>query len=117
MGQGQAIEPDKAAAAIVLSAAGYRPSQIAPLVGISRPSVYDIIGGHRHWGALADKPVFDRLRREQQQILETSYRQSAAELLAHAMEPAKLDKGSTYQLVIASKIALEIGRASCRERV
>ena len=104
------IDPALGAAAMALGDAGYQPSQIAPAVGLPRTTVNDIIARHGRWGAIAEKPVFVKWRLEQQQLLEAGYRESAGVLLAHAMREEKLDKSSTYQLVIASKIALDASR-------
>jgi predicted transcriptional regulator len=104
------IDPVKAAAAMELGDLGYPSTQIAPIVGLNDRSIRDIINRHGRWGELADTPVFAKLRREQNQNLESAYRAAAAESLALAFNPDKLIKASYYQLVIGSSIALDKAR-------
>ena len=101
------IDPVKAAQAVALGEMGYPSTQIAPIVGINDRSIRDILNKHGRWGELADTPVFTKLRLEQKKVLEASYRAGAGKLLARAFDEDKLEKASTYQLVIASSIALD----------
>lgn len=103
------ITPQEAASVFNLDAAGYKPKQIAAEVGISRPSVYDILGKHGRWGEIADGPVFDALRRDQNKTLEAAFRAAAVESLENAHKPEKLAKASYFQLVLGS--ATEIDKA------
>ena len=101
------IPIEKAALALNLDEAGYNPTQIAQQTSLSRPTVYDILGRHGHWGEVTDLPAFNKLRREQNQHLEAGFRAGSAKLLARAFDEDKLVKASTYQLVIASSIAID----------
>lgn len=104
------IDPAKAAEVYNLHAAGYSGNDIARRTGVTRPSVQDILAKHGHWGVIADKPVFIKLRLEQNKALEAAFRAGSAELLGRAFDEDKLKKASTYQLVIASSIALDKSR-------
>ena len=101
------IDPVKAAMAYNLAEAVFAKNEIARRTTISEASVRDILNKHGRWGVVAEKPVFAKLRAEQKLVLEASYRTSAAKFLERSMEEAKLEKASTYQLVIASSIALD----------
>ena len=104
------IDPAKAALAFNLEEAGYNPTQIAPKADLNRASVYDILKKHGRWGEIADKPVFQKLRQEQNQHLEAGFRTASAQLLARSLDEEKLQKASTYQLVIASSVAIDKAR-------
>src|SRR3990167_2092476 len=104
------IDPKKAMTALNLEAAGHTGNAISAITGLARSSVRDILRGHGRWGEVADKPVFARLRAEQQVHLEAAFRTAAAEFLARSTDEDKLQKASTYQLVIASSIALDKSR-------
>ena len=104
---GPGIDPLEAVKAFSLADLGYTPQQISQKVNISRPSLYYIFGRHGKWGEIADTPVFNRLRREQNQLLEASYRTIAASSLMHAMTPEKIAKASYYQLIVGSSIATD----------
>ena len=101
------INPIKAAIAYNLAEAGFAKNEIARRTTISEASVRDILNKHGRWGEIAEKPVFAKLRAEQKLVLEAGYRASAAKFLDRSLEEAKLEKASTYQLVIASSIALD----------
>jgi len=103
-------DPIKAAQAMALGDVGYNTRQIAADIGIPQSTVRDIVKKHGRWGEIADKPVFAKLRSEQSQILEAAYRAGSAELFARAFDPAKLEKASTYQLVMSSAIAIDKAR-------
>lgn len=104
------IDIAKAALAFNLADAGLKPIQIAAQTGLARPSVHDILNKHGRWGEVAERPVFNALRQQQQQTLEVAFRSASATLLERAMDPEKLLKASTYQLVISSGIALDKSR-------
>ena len=93
-----------------LAEAGYSGQEIARNTGLNNRSVYDVLHRHGRWGEVAEKPVFIRLRAEQNQHLEAAFRSAAAEFLVRSMEEDKLAKASTYQLVIASSIAIDKAR-------
>lgn len=109
------IPLDKAAAADVMSSIGYSSRQIAAATGLNARSIRDIIARHGHWGEVADKPVFAMLRQQQNNVLEAAYRSGAALLFQAALEPAKLKKASTYQLVTSSAIAFDKSRLAAGE--
>ena len=100
----------KAAAADALAQYGFSTPEIAAKTDISQRTVYDIINRHGRWGEVAEKPVFARLRAEQNQHLEASFRLAAAKSLALAFDPVKLEKASYYQLIVGSSIALDKSR-------
>ena len=104
------IDPAKAAAALNLAEAGYTPTQISRETGVSQPSISGILHRHGRWGEVTKLPVFNELRREQNLHLEAAFRAGAAQLLGRAFDESKLEKASTYQLVIASSIALDKSR-------
>lgn len=101
-----------AAAAAELAELGFPPAQIPPMLGgkISTTTVRDIIHKHGRWGEVSERPVFARLRAEQNKVLESAFRAGSAQLLERAFEEEKLKKASTYQLVIASSVALDKSR-------
>ena len=103
------IDPAKAAMAMEL-ADTHNPTQIAAITQLKRTSIYDILGKHGHWGEIADRPVFIKLRQQQQAHLEAAFRAGSAKLLERAFDEDKLQKASTYQLVIASSIAVDKAR-------
>ena len=104
------IDPVKAAMAMELADTGYMGSQIARKTGLAQTTVHDILNRHGRWGEVAEQPVFAKLRRDQQIHLEAALRTASAKLLDRAMDEDKLAKASTYQLVIASSIALDKSR-------
>ena len=104
------IDPAKAAQAMNLGEVGYSSAKVAEIVGLNARSVRDIIRQHGRWGEIAETPVFAKLRLAQNETLEVAFRAAAAESLALAMSPEKLDKASYYQLVIGSGIALDKSR-------
>ena len=107
---GKAVDPVIAHQAMALAEAGVKANAIARLTGLAPSTVSGIIHGHNRWGEISDSPVAGALRSEQQKILESGYRASSALLLERALDPDKLDKASTYQLMIASKISLDASR-------
>jgi predicted transcriptional regulator len=107
---GEAIDPVLAAQAMNLADMGHVEREIAEHTGINQKSLAYIIGKHGKWGELAEQPIFRKLRAEQNQVLETGYRSAAAALLHRAFDESKLEKASTYQLVIASSVALDKAR-------
>jgi hypothetical protein len=107
---GEAIDPVKAAQAYNLADVGYSGESISRIAKLSRSSVTDILNQKGHWSTLVESPVFKALRREQNQVLEAGFRASANLLLQRAFDESKLEKASTYQLVIASSVALDKAR-------
>lgn len=107
---GTHIDPIVKNQVLALGEIGVPSGQIASMLGVPRSTVGSLISRHSDWGQVAEGPVARRLRLEQQKILEVGYRQAAAETLARALDAEKLDKASTYQLSIASKIFLESSR-------
>jgi hypothetical protein len=110
MGAGPAIDPLKAAHAMNLADVGYSGAAISRITQLNQASVSDILNGKGHWSTLVEKPVFHELRRTQNQVLEAGFRASANLLLQRAFDESKLEKASTYQLVIASSVALDKAR-------
>ena|SRR3990167_1914014 len=106
----RSIDPVKAAVAFNLFEAGYAKNDIARRTGISEASVRDILAKHGRWGEVAERPVFARLRADQNLHLEAAFRAGSAVLLARAFEESKLKKASTFQLVIAASTALDKSR-------
>jgi hypothetical protein len=104
------VNPVKAIEAMTLADTGMTPSQIAPIVNMPESTIDGIIKKHGRWGEIADAPVFKALRVQQQQVMESAYRAGAAKLFARAFDESKLEKASTYQLVIASGIATDKAR-------
>ena len=107
---GVATDPIKAAQALEMSQIGFTQQVIADRTGINQRTVSDIVNGHGRWGEIVERPLFAKLRLEQQQHLEAGYRLAAAKLLERAFDEDKLAKASTYQLVISSGIALDKSR-------
>jgi hypothetical protein len=105
-----AIDPKLAAQVMNMAEAGYQGQRISEAVGLPASSVSDIIARHGRWGDIADKPVFEALRRQQNQTLEAAFRAGAGQLLARAFDEDKLAKAGTYQLVVASGIAIDKAR-------
>jgi hypothetical protein len=104
------IETVKAAQAMNLKDAGYQVAEISRITKLNRSSVDDILNGRGHWSELVEKPVFIELRRAQNQALEAGFRHASSVLLQRAFDESKLEKASTYQLVIASSVALDKAR-------
>jgi hypothetical protein len=103
-------DPKLAAQVMNMADAGYMGQQIANVTGLPASSVSEIIRKHGRWGEVADKPVFIALRQEQNKVLEAGYRTAAGQLLARAFDEDKLAKAGTYQLVVASGIAIDKAR-------
>ena len=110
MGAGPAIDPIKAAHAMNLADVGYSGAAISRITQLNQASVSDILNGKGHWSTLVEKPVFLELRRAQNQTLEAGFRSASNVLLQRAFDESKLEKASTYQLVIASSVALDKAR-------
>lgn len=115
------IDPVLAAQAAGLADAGYGASQIAPMVGLNRRSVSDIIRQHGRWGDIAaDRPVFTRLRQAQQQILEASSRQIAAQALEQtetALPKASALQAATVFAIMVDKSRLLAGESTANVAV
>ena len=107
---GPGIDPAKAALAMSLEGAGYTNTEIGRKAGLAESSVRSILSRHGKWGEIEEKPVFAALRAEQNKHLEAAFRTASAQLLARSMDEDKLAKASTYQLVIASSVAVDKAR-------
>lgn len=108
MAQGKRTDPLIAAQLMGFVDAGYPASQAGEMVGVAPRTAQDIVRCHGQWGEVAEKPVFARLRAEQNQILEALARKMAADSWVKAAE--KIDKASYYQLVMGGAIMLDKAR-------
>lgn len=107
---GEWINPLVANQALALGEVGFNPQQVADILPLARTSIAGILNWHGRWGEIAENPILVALRQDQQKHLEVAYRAASAKLLARSVDDDKLDKASTYQLAIASKIFLESSR-------
>ena len=90
-----ATDPIKAAAVQAYDELGYTPRAISNMCDIAGSTARDIINRVGHWGKVADRPVFVRLRNEQKAALQSATLAVAAKALIQVDE--KIDKASAYQ--------------------
>jgi hypothetical protein len=108
MSQGMPTDPLKAAQVMELAEAGYTVSRAAQITGIPRPTASDIVNRHGRWGEVADRPVFIKLRHEQNSTIEALARKMAADSFVKA--ESKMSDASYYQLVVGGSILLDKAR-------
>jgi hypothetical protein len=100
----------KAANALAYSDLGYPNNQIAQLANISETSVREILNQHGRWGVNlkgVDRAVLARLRQEQNAVLEQAWRTGAAQAMARAFTPDKMEKASFLQLTTGACQAID----------
>ena len=105
---GTQTDPQIAAQAMALADAGLPPGVIGKTLGKARQTISDIINLHGCWGKIAEKPVFSAWRHAQQQILEASSRQIAAEALEQTQ--TALPKASALQAATVFAIMIDKSR-------
>ena len=92
---GATTDPIKAATVQAYAEIGFPATQIVKFVDIADRTARDIINCVGHWGKIADKPVFARLRAEQKAALQAATMQVAAKALVQVDET--ITKASAYQ--------------------
>lgn len=102
---GATTDPIKAAQAMELAEVGYPSTQISSMIGVPGQTIRDIIRKHGRWGEIAERPVFVKLREEQNKALEAAGRALAAKFWIHAEE--NIEKLSPYQAVIGGSILID----------
>ena len=112
---GTQTDPQIAAKAMGMADAGFPPSVIGKALGKPRSTISEIINLHGCWGKIAEKPVFERWRREQQQLIEASSRQIAAEALEQtqiALPKASALQAATVFAIMVDKSRLLAGEST-----
>ena len=102
------IDPFLGAEAQAMDQAGYGNAAISRSLGLAPATIHDIVNRHGRWNELAERPVFEALRRRQNQILEAGYRTMAAKALVQCEKT--IDKASAYQAAGISGLLLDKSR-------
>lgn len=97
-----------AALVMELGQQGKSTRQIAAVTGVSATTVSNILNGEFGWGQIAEGPVFQQYRAQQNKALEVAARALAAKAYAHAEEV--LPKANFLQSVIGGSTLVDKAR-------